>query len=80
MKPLLECCDQNLANGTRALLEKSGINLRVDLVTYSCMNECVICAQFYSALFEGEPIVDATLEGFEEKLLQKIADWESEFE
>ncbi|MBL1228951.1 DUF1450 domain-containing protein [Enterococcus sp. BWB1-3] len=78
MNPLIECCEQNLAKGAAALLEDSFIQQNADVVTYSCMNECVLCAQTYYVLFEGERISDQSTEHLTEKVKQAIIDWHKE--
>lgn len=78
MNPLVECCEQNLSKGNFALSEDLFIQENSDLVTYSCMNECVLCAQTFYALFEGERITGETPEELIEKVKRAISSWQEE--
>lgn len=78
MNPLIECCEQNLAKGAEVLLEDSFVQQNADIVTYSCMNECMLCAQTYYVLFEGERISDQSMDHLVEKIKQAILDWQEE--
>lgn len=78
MNPLIECCEQNLSKGEFKLSEDQFIQEHSDLVTYSCMNECVLCAQSFYALFEGERITGKTPEELIEKLKEAIYRWQEE--
>lgn len=78
MNPLVECCEQNLSKGNFALSEDPFIQENSDLVTYSCMNECVLCAQTFFALFEGERITGETPEDLIEKVKRAIRSWQEE--
>ncbi|MGC6769577.1 DUF1450 domain-containing protein [Enterococcus sp. LJL128] len=78
MNPLIECCEQNLAKGGSLLLENPFINENSDLITYSCINECVLCAQSFYVLFEGERISGQTPEELLEKVKEAIYQWQNE--
>lgn len=78
MNPLIECCEQNLSKGNFALSEDVFIQENSDLVTYSCMNECVLCAQSFYALFEGERVTGKTPEELIEKVKVAICEWQEE--
>ncbi|MFK4567551.1 DUF1450 domain-containing protein [Enterococcus sp. UD-01] len=78
MNPLIECCEQNLAKGGDLLLEDAFIEENTDVVTYSCMNECVLCAQTFFVLFEGERIVGETPEALVENIKKAILLWQEE--
>ena len=78
MEPLIEYCEQNLAKGTELLLSDNEISENSDTVTYSCMNECALCAQTYFALFEGERLPGETPEILREKIKIAISDWKEE--
>lgn len=80
MNPLVECCEQNLAKGAAALLEDPFIQQNAEIITYSCMNECALCAQTYYVLFEGERISDYSTEQLAEKVKQAILDWQEEMD
>lgn len=78
MNPLIECCEQNLAKGGDLLLEDAFIEENTDVVTYSCMNECILCAQTFFVLFEGERIVGETPEALVENIKKAILLWQEE--
>jgi uncharacterized protein YuzB (UPF0349 family) len=78
MNPLIECCEQNLAKGGDLLLEDAFIEENTDVVTYSCMNECVLCAQTFFVLFEGERIVGETPEALVANIKKAILLWQEE--
>ncbi|WP_321387357.1 DUF1450 domain-containing protein [uncultured Enterococcus sp.] len=78
MNPLIECCEQNLSKGNFALSDDAYIQENGDLVTYSCMNECVLCAQTFYALVEGERITGETPEELIVKVKAAINCWQNE--
>ncbi|MBO0471079.1 DUF1450 domain-containing protein [Enterococcus sp. DIV0242_7C1] len=78
MNPLIECCEQNLANGGELILSDPFIEENSDIVTYSCMNECVLCAQTLFVLFEGERIVGETPESLVENIKKALVAWQEE--
>ncbi|ALS35866.1 uncharacterized protein YuzB (UPF0349 family) [Enterococcus rotai] len=78
MNPLIECCEQNLAKGAELLLSDPFIEENGDVISYSCMNECVLCAQTYFVLFEGERITGTTPEELVENTKKAIILWQEE--
>ena len=78
MNPLIECCEQNLAKGAELLLSDPFIEENGDVISYSCMNECVLCAQTYFVLFEGERITGTTPEELVENTKKAIMLWQEE--
>lgn len=78
MDPLIECCEQNLAKGGELLLSDPFIEENSDVITYSCMNECVLCAQNFFVLFEGERIIGDTPEELIENIKKAIINWQEE--
>ena len=78
MNPLIECCEQNLAKGADLLLADVFIQENGDIVTYSCMNECVLCAQTFYVLFEGERISAATPLALVESVKKALREWHQE--
>lgn len=78
MNPLIECCEQNLAKGAELLLSDPFIEENGDVISYSCMNECVLCAQTYFVLFEGERITGTTPEEMVENTKKAIILWQEE--
>ncbi|WP_430598113.1 DUF1450 domain-containing protein [Enterococcus sp. AZ177] len=78
MNPLIECCEQNLAKGAELLMNDLFIEENGDVISYSCMNECVLCAQTFFVLFEGERITGATPEELVENIKKAIVQWQEE--
>ena len=78
MNPLIECCQQNLAKNDQSLLSDEFINANADVVTYSCMNECNLCARNNYALFEGELVIADSSEELIAKLKEMILVWQNE--
>lgn len=78
MNPLIECCEQNLAKGAELLLSDPFIEENGDVISYSCMNECVLCAQTYFVLFEGERITGETPEDLVVNIKKALVLWQEE--
>ncbi|EOL49420.1 DUF1450 domain-containing protein [Enterococcus caccae] len=78
MNPLIECCEQNLAKGAELLLSDPFIEENGDVISYSCMNECVLCAQTFFVLFEGERITGVTPEELVENVKKAIICWQED--
>jgi uncharacterized protein YuzB (UPF0349 family) len=68
MRPLVEFCIANLANGAQKALEKLERDPNIDVLEYGCLGYCGICAQTLFAVVEGEPIKGET----PEELVQNI--------
>lgn len=78
MNPLIECCEQNIAKGNQLLLTDGFINENTDVITYSCMNECKLCAKYDFVLFEGERLIANSPEELKVKIDQAILNWQNE--
>lgn len=78
MDPLIECCQQNIAQNNQTILSDDFINENADVITYSCMNECLLCAQKNYALFEGEFVIADSSNELKEKLTSVILAWQKE--
>lgn len=68
MDPIVEFCVNNAANGTQPIIEKLEKDGKVEVVSYDCLNECVVCAKDFFALAEGKLVRADT----PEELLTKI--------
>lgn len=79
MDPLLEFCEQNLAQGSQLVLDDEEITSQVETLTYSCMNECTLCAQKYFAFFEGERLVADSPEELKQIVRKAIKSWQEEY-
>lgn len=78
MNPLIECCVQNLSKGAELLVSDSFIQENSDLITYSCLSNCVLCSQKFYVLFEGERIIGDTPELLLDKIKKAINEWHAE--
>ncbi|MEC2076395.1 YuzB family protein [Metabacillus fastidiosus] len=56
MKPIIEFCISNLANGAQAALEQLEKDPNLDIIEYGCLSYCGRCAASLYALVEGEVI------------------------
>lgn len=71
IKPLIEFCVGNLANGSqkaRAVLEKDS---NLDIIEYGCLGHCGNCYEGPYALVNGEVVVGAT----NDELIKNIYDY-----
>ncbi|MGX7420319.1 YuzB family protein [Carnobacterium gallinarum] len=60
MNPIVEFCVNNAANGTQPIIDQLEHEGKVEVVTYDCLNECVVCAKDFFALVEGKLVRAAT--------------------
>lgn len=71
IKPIIEFCISNLANGSqkaRAVLEK---DLNLDVIEYGCLGYCGICYEGPYALVNGEMVTGET----PDKLIENIYEY-----
>ena len=71
IKPIIEFCISNLANGSqkaRAVLEK---DLNLDVIEYGCLGYCGICYDGPYALVNGEVVTGET----PDKLIENIYEY-----
>ncbi|APH03813.1 YuzB family protein [Bacillus weihaiensis] len=54
MKPIIEFCISNLANGSQSALEKLEKDPNLDIIEYGCLSYCGKCSQSLFALVNGE--------------------------
>lgn len=72
IKPLIEFCVSNLANGSqqaRAVLEKDS---NLDVIEYGCLGHCGICYEGYYALVNGEVVSGTTPEELVENIYEYL--------
>lgn len=79
MDPLLEFCEQNLAQGSQLVIEDAEVTDNCDVMTYSCMNECTLCAAKPFAFFEGERLVADTPQELLVIVKAAIKAWHEEY-
>ncbi|AOA00492.1 MULTISPECIES: DUF1450 domain-containing protein [Carnobacterium] len=72
MKPIVEFCVNNVANGGQIVLDKLEADDLVEVVTYDCLNECVICAQDFFALAEGKLVRAKTTDDLIKGIYQSL--------
>jgi uncharacterized protein YuzB (UPF0349 family) len=71
MKPIVEFCISNIANGAQDSFEKLEQDPNLDVLDYGCLSYCTQCAESLYALVNGE-IVEADSP---EELTQKVYDF-----
>ncbi|MDN7247226.1 YuzB family protein [Planococcus shenhongbingii] len=68
MKPIVEFCISNIANGSQETFEKLERDPNLDVLEYGCLSYCTKCSESLYALVNGE-IVEADSP---EELTQKV--------
>lgn len=58
MKPIVEFCISNIANGSQDSFEKLERDPNLDVLEYGCLSYCTKCSESLYALVNGE-IVEA---------------------
>ncbi|MCM3161172.1 MULTISPECIES: YuzB family protein [Bacillaceae] len=56
MKPIIEFCISNLAQGAQAALEKLEKDPNLDIIEYGCLSYCGKCGHSLYALVNGEVV------------------------
>ncbi|MFS0780326.1 YuzB family protein [Bacillus sp. 1P06AnD] len=56
IKPVVEFCVSNLANGSYPALEKLENDSNIDILEYGCLNYCGKCDHYMYALVNGEMV------------------------
>ncbi|WP_416828536.1 YuzB family protein [Ectobacillus polymachus] len=72
IKPLIEFCVSNLANGSqqaRAVLEKDS---NLDVIEYGCLGHCGICYEGPYALVNGEVVSGTTPDELVENIYEYL--------
>ncbi|MGM7634106.1 YuzB family protein [Bacillaceae bacterium SAS-127] len=62
MKPIIEFCISNLANGAQKALEILERDVNLDVIEYGCLSYCTRCSEGLFALVNGEPVDGKTPE------------------
>ncbi|WP_175640576.1 YuzB family protein [Metabacillus schmidteae] len=60
MKPIIEFCISNLANGAQAALEQLEKDPNLDIIEYGCLSYCGKCGHSLYALVNGEMVIGDT--------------------
>lgn len=72
MKPIIEFCVSNLANGSQKALEILEKDLNLDIVEYGCLGYCGKCFASLYALVNGEVVTGETPEELVKNIYQYL--------
>ncbi|MGC4378711.1 YuzB family protein [Fictibacillus sp. Mic-4] len=72
MKPIIEFCVSNLANGSQKALEKLEQDYDLDVIEYGCLGYCGQCARSLFALVNGEVVRGDTADQLIENIYQYL--------
>lgn len=72
MKPIIEFCISNLANGSQKALEQLEKDPNLDIVEYGCLGYCGKCFESLYALVNGEVVAGETHEELVENIYQYL--------
>ncbi|MCQ6276536.1 YuzB family protein [Bacillus sp. V3B] len=70
IKPIIEFCISNLANGAQIAREKLEKDANLDIIEYGCLGSCGKCGHSLYALVNGEIVTGETPEQLVEKIYQ----------
>lgn len=72
MKPIVEFCISNIANGAQDSFEKLERDPNLDVLEYGCLSYCTKCAESLFALVNGEIVEAETPEELTKKVYEFI--------
>ena len=72
IKPIIEFCMSNLANGAQTALEKLQRDPNLDIIEYGCLGYCGKCANSLYALVNGEVVTGDTPENLVDNIYQYL--------
>jgi len=72
LKPIIEFCISNLANGSQQALEKLEKDPNLDIIEYGCLSYCGKCATSLYALVEGEVVTGETPDELVENIYRHL--------
>jgi uncharacterized protein YuzB (UPF0349 family) len=72
IKPLIEFCISNLANGSQATMEKLERDPNLDIIEYGCLGYCGKCASSLYALVNGEIVTGNNPDDLADKIYQYL--------
>ncbi|WP_153126589.1 YuzB family protein [Peribacillus tepidiphilus] len=70
IKPIIEFCISNLANGAQAAMEILQKDPDLDIIEYGCLGYCGKCATELYALVNGEVVTGSTPEDLVDNIYQ----------
>ncbi|WP_207942321.1 hypothetical protein DOK78_001056 [Enterococcus sp. DIV2402] len=79
MFPLVEFCETNLAEGSQVVMDALESLEDVDVMMYSCLSECTLCAQKPFCFFEGERLAAETPAQLLHLVKDKLVEWHEEY-
>lgn len=71
LKPIIEFCISNLANGSQAALEQLEKDPNLDIIEYGCLGYCGKCYSSLYALVNGEIVTGET----SDELVKNVYDY-----
>jgi len=74
MRPIIEFCISNLANGAQKARAELERDPNLDIIEYGCLSYCGKCARTLYALVNGEPISGDDPDELVEKIYQYMDD------
>jgi uncharacterized protein YuzB (UPF0349 family) len=74
MKPIIEFCISNLANGSHKAMQVLERDPNMDVLEYSCLSYCTKCAQSLFALVNGDVVTGDTPEQLVDNIYQHLED------
>ncbi|HWO98381.1 MAG TPA: YuzB family protein [Bacillus sp. (in: firmicutes)] len=72
IKPIVEFCISNLANGSQKALEQLEKDPNLDIIEYGCLGYCGKCAHMLFALVNGEVVKAETPEQLVEHIYEYL--------
>jgi uncharacterized protein YuzB (UPF0349 family) len=72
IKPIIEFCISNLANGSQKAREILERDPNLDVIEYGCLGHCGICAVTLFALVNGERVTGNTPDELVENIYQYL--------
>ncbi|MFY4775531.1 YuzB family protein [Metabacillus sp. RGM 3146] len=72
MKPIIEFCISNLANGSQKALEILERDPNLDIIEYGCLGYCGKCFESLYALVNGEVVAGETHDELVENIYQYL--------
>lgn len=72
MKPIVEFCISNLANGAQDSFEKLEQDPNLDVLEYGCLSYCTQCSESLYALVNGEIVEGDSPEDLTQKVYEFI--------
>ncbi|TLS37545.1 YuzB family protein [Pseudalkalibacillus caeni] len=70
MNPIIEFCISNLANGSYKAMEMLEEDPDFDIIEYSCLSHCTLCAESIFCLVNGERVTGNTPEELVDNVYQ----------